>query len=100
MSILYIRASISMSKEYSSHQKKIINSYYDNLDGIMLGKLQELVTELYLAETEAKSIKLWARVEKAMIKLKIKPDIIKHIMAQRSAMVLAKNVEDWLKKAK
>ena len=34
------------SREYNKHQQKIIERYYDNLDAIMLGKLQELVTDL------------------------------------------------------
>ena len=90
-----------MAKQaYSKHQQKIISNYYQNLDGIMLGKLQEMVTELYLAETKAKSDKLWERTEKAMQKLKIKPNIIEHIMTKRDVTILAKNVEDWLKQAK
>lgn len=84
-------------QDRSNYQKKVISNYYDNLDNIMLTKLQEMVTELYLAESKAKADKLWDRVEKAMIKLKIKPAIIKHIMSKRSAAILAKNIEDWLK---
>jgi len=89
-----------MAKEHSSYQKKVISRYYENLDSIMLGKLQELVTELYLAESKAKSDRLWDRVHKAMIKLKIKPNIIDHIMKTRSVEVLAKNLNDWMKISK
>ena len=72
-------------KQKSSYQQSVINRYYENLDTIMLAKLGELVTELYLAETKAKQDKLWERARKAMIKLKIKPGIIDNIMkkAQR-----------------
>ena len=84
-------------KEYSGYQRDVISRYYENLDGIMLGKLQELVTELYLAAGQAKEKKLWDRAHKAMIKMKIKPAIIEHIMKTRSVTVLARNVEDWLK---
>jgi hypothetical protein len=87
-------------QDRSNYQKKVISNYYDNLDNIMLTKLQEMVTELYLAESKAKADKLWDRVEKSMIKLKIKPAIIKHIMSKRSAAILAKNLEDWLKVSK
>ena len=85
------------SKEYSNYQQKVISNYYDNLDSIMLGRLQEIVTELYLAETKAQQDRLWTRAHKAMVKLKLKPAIIDHIMKKRSVMVLAKNLEDWLK---
>ena len=84
-------------KEYSSYQNKVISRYYDNLDTIMLGRLQELVTDLYLAETKAKKKQLWERVHKALVKLKIKPAIVKHIMDKKSVTILAKNLEDWLK---
>ena len=84
-------------KEYSAYQRNVISGYYDNLDSIMLGRLQEIVTELYLAESKAQQDRLWSRVHKAMIKLKIKPAIIEHIMKGRSVTVLAKNLEDWLK---
>ena len=70
--------------ELSKHQNAVISGYYDNLDTIMLQKLGELVTELYLAETIARKNRLWERVNKAMIKLKIPPQIIDHIMKKRS----------------
>ena len=65
----------------------------------MLTRLQELVTELYLADSKTKRENLWARVEKAMIKLKVRPAIIEHIMKKREVTILAGNLEDWLKSA-
>jgi hypothetical protein len=82
-------------KEYSQYQKSVISGYYDNLDTIMLGKLSELVTELYLADTQAKKDRLWERVQKAMIKLKVPPAIIEHIMEKQDVEILAKNLQDW-----
>ena len=35
--------------EYSKYQQKVIKRYYDNRDSIALQRVQELVTELYLA---------------------------------------------------
>jgi hypothetical protein len=82
--------------EYSEYQKAIISGYYDNLDTIMLRKIGELVTELYLADTEVKRDRLWQRAHKAMIKLKIPPAIVDHIMEKKDVEVLAKNLQDWL----
>lgn len=87
-------------KDYSNYQRDVIFRYYDNLDVIMLGKLQELITELYLAGSAAKQDRLWDRTHKALVKLKISPAIIKHIMETQNVEVLAKNVEDWLKSTK
>ena len=82
-------------KEYSQYQKSVISGYYGNLDTIMLQKLSELVTELYLADTKAKKDRLWQRAEKAMVKLKIPPAIIDHIMEKQDVEILAKNLQDW-----
>ena len=70
-------------QEYSQHQKNIISQYYDRLDTIMLTKLQELVTELYLADTAKKRDRLWQRVHKAMTQLKTPASIVEHIMAKK-----------------
>lgn len=83
-------------REYSQYQKDVISNYYDNLNAIMLTKLGELVSELYLAETETKKARLWERAHKAMVKLKIPPAIIDHIMAKKDVNILAKNLNDWL----
>jgi hypothetical protein len=84
--------------DYSNHQKKIIDRYYDQRDSIMLTKLQELVTELYLAETDKKRDQLWKRARTAMENLKIKPALIDHLVASRDPQLLAKNAQDWLRK--
>ena len=86
--------------EYSQYQQTVISDYYKNLDSIMLQKLGELVTELYLADTKAKQDRLWDRAHKSMVKLKIRPAIISHIMEKRDVEILAKNLQDWLAKNK
>ena len=83
-------------KEYSSYQRDVISRYYDNLNAITLNRLQELVGQLYLADSKAKQARLWERTQKAMERLKIKPAIIEHIMNKKDVAVLAKNLEDWL----
>lgn len=84
----------------SKYQENVIRQYYDNIETIMLQRLGELVTELYLAETEKKQDNLWQRVHKAMVKLKVAPAIIEHIMQKRSVEILAKNLQDWLQPEK
>ena len=90
-----------MTKNTSSdYQAKIISGYYDHLDTIMLQKLGELATELYLAETQKQKSRLWNRAEKAMKKLNVPPAIIEHIMEKKDVQILAKNLKDWLAKRK
>lgn len=86
-------------REFTDQQKRIIERYYDNLDSIALTRLQELATELFLAETDKKRERLWQRVAAAMEKLKVKPGLRDHILSRRDAKVLAENVQDWVKAA-
>jgi hypothetical protein len=87
-----------MSKqEYSRTQKKIIGDYYQNIDAIKIQTLQELVTELYLAQSVSKKESLWKRVEKAMAAIEIPDSIQKHILEKKDPAVLASNINDWIK---
>ncbi len=82
--------------DFTPHQRKIIDRYYDNRDTIMLTKLSELVSELYLADGDKQRDKLWARVELAMKNLKVNERTQAHIMGQRKPEVLAKHLKDWM----
>lgn len=82
--------------DFTRHQKKIVDRYYDNRDNIMVTKLSELVSELYLAETDKKRDQLWKRAELAMRNLKWKEPIIAHQMAQRRPDLLANQIKEWM----
>ena len=84
--------------EKSKYQKQVVADYYKNLNNIMLQKLGELVTELYLAESQSRRDILWQKAHSAMKKLKIKPAIIDHIMKKKDPKILAENLADWLSK--
>ncbi len=86
-------------RDYSENQQRIISKYYNQLDTIMLQKLQELVGELYLADTDAKRNRLWQRVQKAMVNLKVPDDIAEHIMAKKDVETLARNLQEWLRQS-
>jgi hypothetical protein len=82
--------------DYSPHQKKIIDRYYKNRGGIMLTKLQEIVTELYLSESDAALKRLWTRASRAMQTLEIPKSLIEHILEKRDPEILASNLRRWL----
>lgn len=86
--------------DYTQYQQKLITRYYDKRDEIMLGKLGEIVTELYLADTEKQETRLWSRADKAMKALKVPDTRIEHILTQRNPEVLARNLRGWLSAAK
>ncbi len=86
-------------RDYSEHQQKIISKYYSNLDTLMLQKLQALISELYMADSDKKEDRLWQRVQQAMENLKIPSPIMEHILRTRDVEILAKNLQEWLKQA-
>jgi hypothetical protein len=85
--------------EYTPYQKKVIERYYDHRDVIALNRLQEIVSELFLAETDSKRRRLWSQAEKAMTALQVPPGLIQHIMGARKVEVLAHNLRGWLHQA-
>lgn len=86
--------------DYTRYQKKTIERYYDRRDEIMLNKLGDIVTELYLEESEAKLSRLWTRAKQAMTALKVSPKIANRIIEQRDPEVLARNLRGWLEASK
>src|SRR5262249_38194970 len=82
--------------DFTRHQKKIIDRYYENKSDIMLTKLSELVGELYLADTDKKRDRLWERVSLAMKNLKVKPETAARVLESRDPKVLANYLKDWL----
>jgi len=86
--------------EYSRYQKKVIERYYDHRDQIMLTRLGEIVTELYLADTEAKAKRLWSRAESAMKAIKVPAATMQHILQRKKPELLADHLRDWLAAAR
>lgn len=88
--------SVSDSKQprnYSPHQQKIIQRYYDNLDGIALQRLSELVGDLYLAEGKKKA-KVWKDTVSAMEKLKIPQSRIENLFLRQDPALVAELVKE------
>jgi hypothetical protein len=79
--------------DYTPYQKKIIQRYYDQRSDIGLSRLQELTTEIFLAEGKKKD-RLWKQVEGALSKLDVPPARIQHILAQKDPKLLAELVKE------
>ena len=77
----------------SPYQQRIIRDYYQNQDAIMLQKLGDLVTDLFLAEGKSR-VRLWKRATTTLEKLKIPHDQIQRIVQSDNPTLLA----DLLKK--
>lgn len=82
------------SRDLSRRQQSIVKRYYENLDAIVATRLQEAVTELYLAESDAKRAKLWSKVKTQLDKTPADPELIAQIVEDGDIERLAKLVGD------
>lgn len=83
--------------ERTKYQEKIIKNYYRNQDAILLQKLGEQVTDLYLAEGKARQRK-WAQAAASLDKLKVPAARIQRIVDSDNPALLAKLLEELLAK--
>ncbi|PHS17693.1 MAG: hypothetical protein COA78_02925 [Blastopirellula sp.] len=86
-----------MAGNYSKHQQNIIKNYYDNKDAIAIQKLQENVTELYLASGKKRAT-VWKRIIGHLEKLNIKKDQIDHLVSKDDATLVATLLEKIMAK--
>ncbi|MEM6257079.1 MAG: hypothetical protein AAF711_05720 [Planctomycetota bacterium] len=84
------------SRDLSRHQSSIVKRYYKNLDTIVANRLQEAVTELYLAETDKKRAGLWKKVKTQLDKTPADPGVVQQIVEAADVERLAKLVNDLI----
>ena len=82
----------------SNYQDRVIRNYYKHHDEIMLQRLGELVTDLYLAEGKAKA-RLWKRVGEVLAKLKVSKDQIQHLVRSDNPTLVANLLKKLLEKS-
>ncbi|MGL6074731.1 MAG: hypothetical protein ACRC8S_11270 [Fimbriiglobus sp.] len=80
-------------ENFSRHQQGIIKRYYENIDGIQLQKLADLVGELYLAEGKKKE-KVWKSIVGLMTKMEIPQTRIDHIVNSGKPEMVAQLVKE------
>ncbi len=82
--------------QHTKYQQNIIKNFYKNRDNISLQRLQELVTELYLAEGKKRD-KYWKDIAGHLEKLGVKKESIDHLVAQDKPEAVLGVVESFLK---
>lgn len=83
---------MAKGQNLSAYQQKIVKRYYDNADAITMTKLQELVTEIYLASASGggkKADTLWKRASDHLAKTDAKPERVRAIVGARDVEALA-----------
>ncbi|MHB8900965.1 MAG: hypothetical protein ACYC6Y_19635 [Thermoguttaceae bacterium] len=81
----------------SAYQQRVIKNYYDNRGAIMLQRLGELVTDLYLAEGKARE-RAWTRVESTLQNLEVPQSRIDHIRKADNPTLLADLLKELMAK--
>lgn len=76
-------------REYTGGQRKIIKRHYETMEPRSVQRLQEVVSELYLADSEAAQKRLWKSVETALKNLKIDDARSRKVLAERDLEGLA-----------
>jgi len=79
----------------SAYQERAIKNYYKNRDAIMLQRLGELVTDLYLAEGKSRA-RVWQRVSVALEKLEIPPRRIEHLVQSDNPELVANLLKELM----
>lgn len=75
------------------HQKSIIRNYYDNKDTILVDRLQNALSELYLATSDKKRDSLWRSVETALRQTSVHNADIEFVMQKRDLQHLGKMIQ-------
>jgi hypothetical protein len=86
-----------MAKQRSNYQDRVIRNYYQNRDDIMLQRLGELVTDLFLAEGKTKT-RIWKRVAEILERLKVPKSQIEHLVRSDNPTLVANVLKKLLEK--
>jgi len=81
----------------SPYQQRVIRDYYRNQDAILIQRLGDLVTDLYLAEGKAR-VRLWKRAAATLEKLKVPGDQAQHVVQSDNPTLLANLLKQLLVK--
>jgi hypothetical protein len=79
--------------ERSKHQQTVIRNYYRNLNTLLLQRLGEQVTDLYLAHGKARA-RLWGRIRANLLKLEVPAARVEHVVASDDPELLARLLKE------
>ncbi len=88
---------MAKGQHLTKHQQKIVSRYYEHKDTITAQRLQELVSDIYLAAPGKEADKLWKKADAALRSAGVPPEKVDRAVASRSAEALAAIVNDLTK---
>ena len=88
----------NMAQYLTGFQQGIVKRYYNNLDSVVMNTLQEVVSDLAVAETPAKTMALWQKAHNALKKTPADQMKVGQVVAARNVAKLAELIEQLGKK--
>ncbi len=79
-------------ENYSRYQQGVIKSFYQNRDNVSFQRVQELLTELYLAEGKKKD-KVWESLFGHLEKLSLPREQLEHLRKQKNPELIAQLIQ-------
>ncbi|MCU0716574.1 MAG: hypothetical protein MUD03_10655 [Pirellula sp.] len=79
-------------ENFTRYQQGVIKAYYQNRDNVSFQRVQELLTDLYLAEGKKKE-KVWESMFNHLEKLGVPPDQLEHLKKQRKPELIAQLIQ-------
>ena len=83
-----------MAKDLSRDQQGIVKRYYEHQETIQSTKLSEIVSDLWLADTDKARTKLWGRAQMALMRLGVDANRVASVVRDRDLEELAKLVAE------
>jgi hypothetical protein len=84
--------------KHTPYQDRVIRRYYQNQDQILVQRLGDLVTDLYLAEGK-KRVQLWKRTAEILEKLKVPSTRVQHVCQSDNVTLVADLLKELLAKS-
>ncbi len=85
---------MAKGQHLTRYQQKIVSRYYEHKDTITAQRLQELVSDIYLAAPGKEADKLWKKADAALRSAGVPPEKVDRVVASRSPERLAAIVND------
>lgn len=78
-------------RDLTAHQQGIVRRYYEHLDTVTIQRLQELVSDLAVAD-ERGAPRLWERARQTLVRAKVEPGRIERTVGRQNLEELARLV--------
>ncbi|MDX1565254.1 MAG: hypothetical protein R3236_07610 [Phycisphaeraceae bacterium] len=85
---------MAKGQHLSRYQKGIVKRYYEHFDAAQAQKLGQIVSDLYLCDSEKKAARMWAQADKALRTLSKDTSRIDKLVSEKNLEALAKMVNE------